>query len=145
MVDSTVLSSLLAAPPLTLENVMSVVKGVRNWRTLAKHLVYTYDKNNDLYSDYRGATDLDALQRKHRSDKDYLKTVVRQFLQGKGGRYRQASWRAVIWSLYKANKIQLANQIRGYGEQLKGVSFCTLLYVCQHNTTENAMHIAPDS
>ena len=129
MVDSTVLSSFLAAPPLTLENVLSVVKGVRNWRTLAKELVMAYDK--DDYDDmlhFIGKIDLDALQREHGSDEDCLKTVVRQFLQGKG-RYSQASWRAVIWSLYKANEIQLAEQIRS--EQLEGV--CLLyVHVCQH-------------
>ena len=80
MVDSTVLSSFLAAPPLTLENVMSVVKGVRNWWTLAKHLVLGYNKDDDEYRRYPGATDLDALQREHGSDENCLKTVVRQFL-----------------------------------------------------------------
>ena len=131
MVDSTVLSSFLVAPPLTLENVMSVVKGVRNWRTLAKHLVRAYDKDDRRRY---GATDLDALQREHGSDVDCLKTVVRQFLQGKGGLYRQASWRAVIWSLYEANEIQLADQIRSYGEQLEGVCLCI------HNTTGGHAH-----
>ena len=122
VVDSTVLSSLLAAPPLTLENVMSVVKGVRNWRTLAKELVRIYDVWNKCYA---GATDLNAPQREHGSDKNCLKTIVRRFLRG-GGKYRQ-TWRAVIWSLYKANEIQLADQIRSYGEQLEGVFLCTLL------------------
>ena len=135
MVDSTVLSSFLAAPPLTLENVLSVVKGVRNWRTLAKHLVKGYDKDDDGNRYYRGATDLDALQRKHGSDEDCLKTVVRKFLQGRGGRYRQASWRAVIWCLYKSLEIQLADQIRSYGEQLEGVCLCI------HNTTGGHAHI----
>ena len=135
MVYSTVLFSFLAAPPLTLENVMSVVKGARNWRTLAKHLVLGYDKDDDEYRSYIGATDLDALQRKHGSD---LKTVVRRFLL-KGYRYWQASWRAVIWSLYKADEIQLADQIRSYGEQLEGVCLCMYI-VCQHNTTGGHAH-----
>ena len=134
MVDSTVLSFFLAAPPLTLENVLSVVKGVRNWRTLAKQLVMAYDKDDDENKYYIGATDLDALQREHGSDEDCLKTVVRQFLQEGGGRYRPASWRAVIWCLYKANEIQLANQIRSYGEQLEGVCFCI------QNTTGSNTH-----
>ena len=111
VVDSTVLSSFLAAPPLTLENVMSVVKGVRNWQTLAKQLVAAYDNDDE-----------------HGSDEDCLKTVVRQFLQ-EGYLYRPASWRAVIWSLYKANEIQLADQIRSYGEQLEGVCLCMYMYV----------------
>ena len=128
MVDSTVLSSFLADPPLTLENVISVVKGVRRWRTLAKHLVRGYDKDDDENKKYYGSTDLDALQCDHGSDEDCLKTVVRTFLQGKG-RYSPASWRAVIWSLYEANEIQLADQIRSYGEQLKGACLCMYVYI----------------
>ena len=126
MVDSTVLSSFLAAPPLTLENVMSVVKGVRRWRTLAKHLVSGYDKDDDEYRGY--GTDLDALQRERGSDEDCLKAVVSKFLQGKG-RYRPASWRGVIWCLYKANEIQLADQIRSYAERLEGVCLCMYVYI----------------
>ena len=126
MVDSTVLSSFLAAPPLTLENVVSVVKGVRRWQILAKYLVWGYDKDEDEYS--RIGTDLDALQRYYGSDEDCLKAVVSQFLQGKG-RYRPASWRGVIWSLYEANEIQLADQFRSYGEQLEGVCLCMYVYI----------------
>ena len=129
MVDSTVLSSFLAAPPLTLENVMSVVKGVRRWRTLAKHLVNGYDKDDDEYRDYPGSTDLDALQRQYGSNENCLKAAVSKFLLGKG-QYSPASWRGVIWSLYEANEIQLADQIRSYGERLEGVCLCL------HNITE---------
>ena len=123
VVDSTVLSSFLAAPPLTLENVMSVVKGVRRWRTLAKHLINGYDKNDDVHRYYPGSTDLDVLQREHGSDEDCLKAVVSKFLQGKDW-YWVVSWRIVIWSLYEANEIQLADQIRSYGERLEGVCLC---------------------
>ena len=100
---------------------MSVVKGVRRWRTLAKHIVWAYDtcKYMRLLPE---STDLDALQREHGSDEDCLKAVVSKFLQGEG-QYR-ASWRGVIWSLYEANEIQLANQIRSYGERLEGVCLC---------------------
>ena len=135
MIDSTILSSFLAAPPLTLENVISVVKEVRNWRTLAKHLVWCYDKDDD--EDRQYGTDLDALQREHGSDENCLKTVVRKFLQDEGG-YSEESWRAVIWSLYNANEIQLADQIRRYGEQLEGVCLCILIQL-------EVMHIAPIS
>ena len=132
MVDSTVLSSFLVAPLLTLENVLSVVKGVRNWRTLAKHLVRGYDKDDDGNRYYRGATDLDALQREHGSVEDCLKTVVRQFVDRRD--WYNVTWRAVIWSLYKASEIQLADQIRSYGEQLEGVCLCI------QNTTGNNTH-----
>ena len=103
---------------------MSVVKGVRRWRTLAKHLVRGYDKDDDEYRGYPRSTDLDSLQREHGSDEDCLKAVVSKFLQGKGW-YSPASWRGVIWSLYEANEIQLADQIRSYGERLKGVCMST--------------------
>ena len=128
MVDSTVLSSFLAAPPLTLENVMSVVKGVRRWRTLAKHLVWAYDKDDDEYKYYLYRTDLDALQHEHGSDEDCLKAVVSKFVHGEG-QYRPASWRRVIWSLYEANEIQLADSIRSYGERLEGVCLCMYIYI----------------
>ena len=128
MVDYTVLSSFLAAPPLTLENVMSVVKGVRRWRTLAKYLVLGYDKDDDEYRGYFDSTDLDALQHEHGSDEDCLKDVVSEFLQGKG-QYRPASWRGVIWCLYEANEIQLAASIRSYGERLEGVCLCIYVYI----------------
>ena len=127
MVDSIVLSSFLAAPPLTLENVMSVVKRVRRWRALAKHLIYAYN-TNDYENDYYGTTDLDVLQRQHGSDEDCLKAVVSKFLQGKGQNW-PASWRGVIWSLYKANEIQLADQIQSYGEQLEGVCLCMYINI----------------
>ena len=107
---------------------MLVVKGVRRWRTLAKHLVSGYDKDDDEYRGWYGSTDLDALQREHGSDEDCLKAVVSKFLQGKG-RYRPASWRRVIWSLYEANEIQLADQIRSYGERLEGVCLCMYVYI----------------
>ena len=65
---------------------MSVVKGVERWRTLAKHLVLGYDKDDDENKDdgYFYSTDLDALQRQHGSDEDCLKAVVSKFQQGKG-------------------------------------------------------------
>ena len=107
---------------------MSVVKGVRRWRTLAKHLVWGYDKDDDEYRIIYNSTDLDALQHEHGSDEDCLKAVVSEFLQGRS-RYRPASWRRVIWSLYEANEIQLADQIRSYGERLKGVCLCMYVYI----------------
>ena len=109
---------------------MSVVKGVKRWRTLAKHLVYGYDNDDDEYRGYRGSTDLDSLQREHGSDEDCLKAVVSKFLQGEG-QYWPASWRGVIWSLYKANEIQLADQIRSYGERLEGVCLCMYVYIIE--------------
>ena len=124
MVDPTVLLSHLAAPSLTLENVLPVVKGVRSWRTLAKHLVYAYDpEDGGVPPLMPGTVDLDDFQHQHGSDEDCLKVVVEKFLLGEG-QYSQPSWRAVIWSLYNANEIQLAEHIRCYAEPLQGVCMC---------------------
>ena len=105
--DCTSLFSLSPAPPLTLENVLEVVKNVRNWRTLGRCIYFPY------------SFDPDAIQRQHVSDEACLKAVIEGFLSGKGY-YKQPSWRAVIWSLYKANEIQLAEHIRSYAEPVKG-------------------------
>ena len=128
MVGYTVLSSLSlpVAPPLTVENVMSVVKGVKRWRTLAKQLVVTYDKDDDDDDEY--SINLDDLQQQHHSDEDCLKIIIKTFLKGKG-LYRQPSWRAVIWCLYLSDEIHLAEQIQSYGEQLEGVCLCMWLYL----------------
>ena len=102
---------------------MSVVKGVRRRQTLAKHLVRVYDKDDNKYMRLvPESTDLDALQR---SNVDCLKAVVSHFLLGEW----EASWRGVIWSLYEANEIQLADQIRSYGERLEGVCLCMYVYI----------------
>ena len=73
------------------------------------------------YVDY----ELDRIQRQRVSDEACLKAVVENFLSGKGlygqpSWYRQPSWRAVIWCLYKANEIQLAEHIRSFAEPVQG-------------------------
>ena len=124
---STVLS-LPVAPPLTVENVMSVVKGVKRWRTLAKQLVMAYDQYDER--SIVSGINLDDLQRQHHSDEDCLKTIVERLLEGKGRYlYRTPSWRAVIWCLYLSDEIHLAEQIQSYGEQLEGVCLCMWLYL----------------
>ena len=98
--------SLPPAPPLTLDNIFDAVKNVRSWRTLGQYMIYSSSK-------------LDDIQRRHASHEACLKDVIELFLSGKG-RYKQPSWRAVIWSLYKANEIQLAEHIRNYAEPVQG-------------------------
>ena len=88
-----------------LENVLEAVKNVQSWRTLGQHIFLLSNK-------------LDDIQRQHVSDEACLKAVIEGFLSSKG-RYKP-SWRAVIWSLYKANEIQLAEHIRSYAEPVKG-------------------------
>ena len=100
------LSSLSPAPPLTLENVLEAVKNVQSWRTLGVCIYFPL------------SFEPDAIQRQHVSDEACLKAVIEGFLSGKG--YYKPSWRAVIWSLYRANEIQLAEHIRSYAEPVKG-------------------------
>ena len=109
----------------------TLVREVKSWRKLAKELVYAYDQDDGQYSYMLyvpNSTDLDTLQRRHGFDEECLKFVIEKFLQGKGGRYKQPSWRAVIWSLYKANEIQLASHIKSYGELLQGVCAVYVYY-----------------
>ena len=126
----TSLSCFPVAPPLTLENVMSVVKGVKRWRTLAKQLVWAYDKDDERVRGVHGAVDLDALQRQHGSDQNCIIAVLERFLEGGAGWYQQPTWRAIIFSLYKANETQLADQFRSYAEPVKGES----MYFCIHSS-----------
>ena len=107
-------------PPLTVENVMTVVRSVRNWKTLAEQLVITY---NDLYN--IEDDDLDDLQRRHSSDEDCLKEVVDTFLRGDRRYYQhRLSWRMVLWCLVMANEAQLALHFKSYSEQLEGTCVC---------------------
>ena len=123
--DFTVLSSLFVAPPLTTDTLLPLLTEVKSWRNLAKGLIHSHDKDSSIHSFY--SVDLDALQRHHGSGEECLKSVIEIFLRGKGGRHKQPSWRAVIWSLYKANEIQLASHIKSYGEPLQGMCI-----VCVH-------------
>ena len=105
MMRFSVLSS--PAPPLTLDNIIEVVKNVRNWRTLGQHILY--------------CPGVGAIQRQHVSDEACLKAVIEDFLSGEGTCIYKPSWRRVIWSLYKANEIQLAEHIRSFAEPVKGM------------------------
>ena len=96
------------APPLTLDSVLNVVKNVQSWRTLGQY----------IYS--MRSSELDAIQCQHVSGEACLKAVIEDFLSGKGRLYKQPSWRAVIWSLYRANEIQLVEHIRSYAEPVQG-------------------------
>ena len=120
-----ILSSLLVAPPLTSDVLLPLLKGVKSWRKLAKELLYAYDKDDGEFSRFflplDSSHDLDDLQG---SDKDCLKAVIEIFLQGRG-RYKQPSWRVVLQSLYNANELQPAANIKSYAEPLQGV--CTFL------------------
>ena len=96
------------APPLTLDNVLNVVKNVRDWRPLCTAML-----GYDIHS-------------QHDSDEDCLKDVVEHFLRGGNYKYKNPSWRVVIWCLYEANEIQLAEQIRSYAEGVQGTVIMVL-------------------
>ena len=95
------------APPLTLDNILEAVKNVQSWCTLGEC----------IYSPL--SSELDAIQRQHISDEACLKAVIEGFLSDKG--CYKPSWRAVIWSLYEANEIQLAEHSRSFAEPVKGM------------------------
>ena len=83
----------------------AVVKNVRSWRSLGEVMGYMLQLNE--------------IQQQYDSDEDCLKTVVERFLKGSHP-FNKPSWRAVIWSLYRANELQLAEQIRSYAEPVQG-------------------------
>ena len=84
---------------------LAVVKNVRSWRSLGEVMGFLFE--------------LDDIQRQHDSDEDRLKALVECFLKY-GGQFQQPSWRAVILCLYRANELQLAEQIRSYAEPVQG-------------------------
>ena len=99
----------LAVPPLTLEWVLRAVKGVKDWWKWGEQI----DPVTNRY----------CFQQQHGSDENCLKAVVENFVLGRS-LYRRPSWRAVIWTLYKANEIHLADKIRRYAEPLRGMCIC---------------------
>ena len=99
------------APPLTLDNVLNVVKNVQDWRLLCRAMFWS---------------EPDEIQRQHDSDEDCLKNVVERFLRGESLWYNKPSWRAVIMCLYEAKEIQLAEQIRSYAEGVQGTVIMVL-------------------
>ena len=101
--------SLSPAPPLTVDNVMKAVEGVKHWRGLTGSLV---GYGNSLS----------------------LKDAVEQFLRG--GEYFKPSWRAVIFALDMAGKTHLANRIWSYGEPVQGR--CTYIHTHLCRSTHHA-------
>ena len=96
------LCALSPAPPLTVENVMKALKGVKDWVEVASWLFGTYLGSSSL------------------------KEAVEWFLQGRG--HFQPSWRAVIFALDGAEETPVADRIRSYGEPVQGRYTYTHLY-----------------
>ena len=74
-----------------------------------------------------GVVDTDSIELQHDSDEDCLKALVEKFLLGEG--FYQPLWRAVIYSLDKANEVQLADKIRSFGEPVQGDHECSYLFI----------------
>ena len=92
---------------------MKAVERVRDWRKLCEDLL-------GLFKDKK-------IQDQHDTDEACLKAVVEKFLLGEGD--YQPSWRAVILTLDEANEIDLADQIRSYGEPVQGENTCMCVYL----------------
>ena len=97
------------APPLTVDNIMKAVEGVKDWRRLANRL-----GGYGISSSLRGA--------------------VERFLHGEG--CFKPSWRAIIFALDRAEETHLANRILSYGEQVQGVCVCVCVCVYMCTNTE---------
>jgi hypothetical protein len=97
------------------EEVLKAVTGV-NWRRLGKGLI---EEENSLY------TKLDRIHDEYESDEARLRAVVEEFLNRpvpwRTTLWRTVSWRKMIWTLYCADEIDKAQQIRNYAEPLQGV------------------------
>ena len=100
-----------SAPPLTVENVLKYlpVQEVKDWREVGYWL---------LPGD--STEQLDAMEREYSSNKDRVRAVVQQWLQGEG--LSQSSWRWLVWALDCAGDIQVADPIRGFTKPPRGES-----------------------
>ena len=95
------LYALSPAPPITVENILKALEGVKDWKVVALLL----------------STSLRSIS---------LKEAVEEFLQGQG--YFQPSWRAVIFALDEAGETPIASHIWSYGEPVQGRYTCTHLH-----------------
>ena len=112
---------LLAAPPLSMDEVLQAVKGV-NWRRLGKELIGEFWE----LESFTGSSNLDIIHDEHESDKARLRAVVKKFLTESD----RPSWRRVIWSLYRVHEIDKAQQISNYAEPLQGMLEYDLQVLC---------------
>ena len=96
-----------SAPPLTVENVLKYTQQVKNWREVGEWLLG--------YSEAK----LDAIERKYSSNEDRMRAVVQQWLEGGG---LSQTWRSLVWALYCAGDIQVADLICRFAEPQRGES-----------------------
>ena len=119
---------LLAAPPLSVDEVLQAVKGV-NWRTLGEELVGKKEEEV-IFTSFTSHTNLDRIHDVHESDEARLRAVVEEFLTETDPFRSRPSWRRVIWSLYCVHEIDKAQQISSYAEPLQGMLEYDLQVLC---------------
>ena len=129
-----------SAPPLTVDNVLTAVKGV-HWRTLGK--VFLSFGFIGLKVSY---PTLDKIGEQHLSSDDRLHAVVTTWIQG-GRRDREPSWRLLIWTLDHIKMTSYADNIRHFAEPVLGKSYdsslstsCTV-YITWDDTHASTPHI----
>ena len=89
------------APPLTFDNLYSVLEEVKEqWRELSNWLG-VYDATSDQYD----------------SDEASLKDVVECYLQQE---HNRRTWRKVIWALDEMGKVHVADKIMSFAEPVQG-------------------------
>ena len=89
------------------------MKRVRQWRRLGINGFAISDSKLDTISDQHGS-----------DEEACLKAVIETFL-----RREHASWRRVIWALYKAGENRIAHDIITYAEPAQGECVCVGGYV----------------
>ena len=102
------LYTLSPAPPLTVENILKALEGVKDWRMVDRWLLGTFIISSSS-----------------------LKDAVEWFLQGQGN--FQPSWRAVIFALDGARGTRVADRIKSYGEPVQGRY--TYTHLCKNTYT----------
>ena len=123
----------IVAPPLTVDEVLKAVSGV-NWRRLGKELLGEYDYGG--FGDHVSRrTNLDIIHDEHKSDVARLRAVVEEFLDTGtsiifwGEILNLLPWKRVIWTLYRIDEIDKAQQIKSYAEPFEGMQL--LIYTME--------------
>ena len=108
-----------SAPPLTVDNVLTVVQGV-HWRTLGEALFCTRYNIFD-HKPVGAESKLEEIQHQHWSDADRLHTVVNTWVKGRGYD-KETSWRHLLHRLDKGSMTEIADKIRHFAEPVPGKS-----------------------
>ena len=113
------------APPLTVENIQTSVKGVA-WRKLGERLTPADYNFESRQLDY---PKLDEIAQQHQSDDSRLRAVIECWLQGEGSD-KEPSWRRIILALDHATETSTAaDPIRHFAEPLPGESCDSITFL----------------